>query len=147
MPESLHPQVWWVLIGTGDLGMGCAAETVVAGTIGIVKEIRERHNNEHGHKSLTPVVINSVLPRGRGNLLDETTPWHTLQQVNQQLECYASLTGGVHFVNATDIFVRNNAMGAFINETLFASDHLHPSTEGNRQWEKLIVSNVMQLMT
>lgn len=133
-------------MGTGDLGMGCSVESVVAGNIGIVKEIRERHNNQHGHKTLTPVVINSIFPRGHLNLLGEQTPWQTIRQVNQQLECFASLTEGVHFVNATDVFVMTNATGTFINDTLVMPDHLHPSAEGNRQWEELIVSNVMELM-
>jgi lysophospholipase L1-like esterase len=155
MPESLHPQVWWVLIGTGDLGMGCSVESVVAGNIGIVKEIRERHNNQHGHKTLTPVVINSILPRGHMNLVppggdeqqqEPTMPWHTIRQVNQQLECFASLTEGVHFVNVSDVFLMTNDTGTFLNDTLVMSDHLHPSTEGNRQWEELIVSNVMELI-
>lgn len=147
MPGNLIPRVWWLLIGTNDIGYGCSVETVAAGVIRIVKQIREQHNNQDGHKTLTPVVINSILPRGEYDLnLDQST-YRIIKRINRKLECYAELTAGVDFVNSTDILTETLDDGAYLKEGYFESDNLHPSAEGSRQWEEQIISNVMQYMT
>lgn len=149
MPETLRPRVWWILIGTNDIGMGCALDTVVAGNIRIVKQIREQHHNQRGHKTLTPVVINSLLPRGKFALHNEQSPYHRIiSKVNQQLSCFADLTEGVYFVNTTDAMTELKPDGGiYLKDGYFMGDSVHPTPEGSRQWEELIVENVMQLMT
>ena len=148
MPEELHPRVWWILIGTNDIGMGCSVDTVVAGNIRLVKQIREQHHNQLGHKTLTPVVINSLFPRGKFDLYSEQSPYRIISRVNQQLYCYAEMTEGVYFVNATDTMTESTAYGgAILKQGYFMGDSLHPTAEGTRAWLELMVSNVMQLMT
>ena len=179
MPDTLNPKAWWILIGTNDLGLGCSVETIVAGNLRIVQEIRERHHYQEGHTTVAPIVMNSILPRGRSALVagneesgqadNENTnendsnnndtskggpqhilissPWPSLQQVNQQLECYASITPGVYFANVTDTFsvVKNNG-NVYINEDLFKGDYLHPNAKGYQAWLQILVQRVMELM-
>ena len=79
MPEELHPNVWWILIGTNDIYFGCSVDTIVAGNIQIVQEIRR---NQNGHQTLTPVVINSILPSGKGNLHSSESHYPFIQSIN-----------------------------------------------------------------
>lgn len=147
MPSTLHPKVWWVLIGTNDHGMGCSVDTIVAGNLRIIQEIHDRHYaNNQQHPSLTPIVINSLLPHGREELLSKDSPWGSLQKINQQLECYAALKPDVYFVNATDALVEYGSTGVYVNNDLFMPDHFHPSAAGSRKWLELIVETVIGLM-
>ena len=147
MPSTLHPKVWWFLIGLNDVRAGCSVDTIVAGNINIAQEIHNRQYSEtKQHPSLTPIVVNSLLPRGSSNLLSVTSPWRHLQDINRQLACYAALKPDVYFVNTTDVFVTSNRTGAFLDDELYQSDHIHPSAEGTRKWLELIVDNVLRLM-
>ena len=114
MPEWLHPKLWWILIGTNDLGVGCSGDTIVAGNIRLIEEIRHRHET-HNHTLDAPIVINSLLPRGSKDLLADHNPvWDILHDANQRLACYASITPDVHFVNATDLFTEERDGGVFV---------------------------------
>jgi len=155
MPETLHPKVWWLLIGTNDLGMGCSVDTIVAGNIRIVQEIHSRStislrkaNDHHQQQSPTSIVINSILPRGSQELSLKESPWPTLQKVNQKLQCYAELNPHVHFVNVTQAFVAemDDKKGLYVNEEMFEPDHVHPSPQGTKAWLELVVENVLELM-
>lgn len=144
MPESLHPKLWWILIGTNDLLAGCSADTIIAGNIRIVQEIRARHDS-HNHNALTPIVINSILPRGSTELVESNTAWAILKDVNRRLECYAAITPEVFFVNATDLFVEKREGGVFLRDGYFKRDYLHPSVEGYRKWEQLIIEKYFSI--
>lgn len=142
MPESLHPKLWWILIGTNDLGRGCSGDTIVAGNIRIVQEIRNRHES-HNHEIVAPIIINSILPRGSRNLLsDDNAAWRILRDVNQILECYAKITPDVFFVNATDLFSEKRDDGVYASRAYFEGDHLHPNVDGCRAWEEFMVEKV-----
>jgi lysophospholipase L1-like esterase len=123
---DLHPDIFWLLIGTNDIGKDyCSVESIVAGNIAIVAEL----------KSMRPeatVVINSLLPR-------PANYWQFLSPINDRLECYASITSGVEFFNATDLF-------ADADLTLhFMPDELHPDAEGSRVWARAIADKVLEL--
>lgn len=151
MPDSLQPRVWWILIGTNDLGMGCSADTIVAGNIRIVEEIRQKHDYHNFgilHNTMVPIVMNSILPKSQFELLhSQPSPWPLLQQVHQQLECFAQNNPGVYFMNATDSLIHTNEEGVFLNEDLFDADHFHPNAKGTRVWLEWLVEQVVDLMT
>lgn len=148
MPKELQPSVWWILIGINDVYHGCSLDAVVAGNIRIVQEIRNQHNNNNPnqHKSQTPIVINSILPSGNEELHSPQSLYLFTKQINRQLDCYAEITEGVYFVNATDTLTESSSSGTFLKEAYFAGDNLHPTAEGSRQWEELIVASVLQLL-
>ena len=124
---DLNPGIWWVLIGTNDLGgEHCTEEAIVAGNINIVQEILSRRPE-------ALVVINSLLPR-------PPAIWKHLSRVNERLKCYAESTHNVKFFNATDLFMEP------ANQTLIGLlDELHPSVDGSRRWGSAIVDKVLEL--
>ena len=145
MPPNLNPKVWWLLIGTNDLGSdSCSGDAITVGNIRIVEEIRRQHPT-------TPIVINSLLPRAREELLHHNRLWTILSQVNHRLECYAKTQTNVSFFNATSLFVyedlQNEAdygVETYINETLMP-DYVHPSGVGALLWGQQIVEKVLNL--
>lgn len=144
MPEELQPSVWWILIGVNDIRMGCSLDTVVAGNIRIVQEIQQ----QQGHDiTTTPVVINSILPTGADDLLSPKSRFAFIQGINRRLRCYAEINEGVQFANATDTMTETVDDGVFLKEGYFASDHIHPTSEGSKHWEEFIVQGVLGLST
>jgi hypothetical protein len=106
LPDDLDPKVWWIIIGSNDLGLDhCSRESTVAGTIRIVEEINHRHPN-------AKIVINSILPSAdevdddNNNNLDKI--WQHIANVNDQLECYSRVTENVDFFDATSIFLNKD---------------------------------------
>ena len=123
---DLDPDVWWVLIGTNDIGGDhCSEEVMVSGNINIVQEILSRRPN-------ATVVINSILPRS-------PPTWDHLVKVNERLSCYAESTKRVEFFNATDIFLTNHTLKGLM-------DGLHPSPEGAQEWGSAIVDKVLEII-
>jgi hypothetical protein len=147
MPESLHPKLWWQLIGTNDLALGCSGDVVVAGNIRITEEIRQRHESHGGHDTDAPIIINSILPRGSKNLVSGKNPqWNIVQDVNQRLECYARITPDVYFANATEVFSEKRNGGIFAKSDYFERDLLHPNVQACRAWEEFIVQKVLSYL-
>lgn len=149
MPEGLNPKVWWILIGTNNLSDFCRADSIAAGNIRIVEEIRRKHPS-------APIVINSLLPRARAELLRRNPFWDVLRTVNKRLECYAQTQENVVFFNATEIFIYKDEFKTddddvgtvgeyYVNETLM-NDSLHPSGEGSMLWGQAIVKEVEALI-
>lgn len=145
MPTALNPKVWWLLIGTNDLGVDrCGADAITVGNIRIVEEIRRQHPEAR-------IVINSVLPRSREELLHKNAMWKILTIVNDRLACYAKTQPDVFFFNATSIFIYEDlktedeyGVEMYINNTLML-DYLHPSGEGALLWGKEIVKEVLNI--
>lgn len=164
LPEFLHPQVWWILIGANDLAVGCSGDVIVAGVIRLVQEIKQHLHDHHAHRGEAgkhaPIVINSILPRSRGNLLPEVKSnsnknnkfWKVSQDINLRLYCYANITNDVSFANTTDMFVHEETQefdgrdGVFIDPDMFEKDNLHPSVKGSRRWEEYIVDKIFSLV-
>jgi lysophospholipase L1-like esterase len=136
LPTNLNPKVWWLLIGTNDLGDDiCSVESIVAGNLAIIKEIQERRPD-------SKIVLNSLLPRTRredGSLDDW---WERIVEINQCLKGFAQRMEGVEFFNATSIFL--NDEGDIDLDLL--PDRLHPSGMGARLWGKQIVKLVQQML-
>lgn len=124
---ALKPKVWWVLIGTNDLvtGDSCNADSVVAGNIRIVQEIRERRPE-------ATVVIQSLLPvLDRGSQEKQLSPilWDLYSDINERLECFATSSlpsngGKVRFYNMTPIFFNEDQRT--VNRSMLP-DGIHPT--------------------
>lgn len=118
--DELHPEeeeeeraspasslVFWVLIGTNDLGnTGCSADMVILGIIRIVEELRFRQPS-------AIVVINGLLPRTSdhdGFLLQTKGKmpvlWPVIQTINTELKRYAANREQVEYFES-DAFLRN----------------------------------------
>jgi lysophospholipase L1-like esterase len=129
--ESFSPKVFWLLIGTNDLGgEWCNVDAIVAGNIAIVEELLKLRPDT------ATIVINSLLPRSNPLL------WKYELLINERLECYANVTEGVEFFDASDIFMMSN------NGTLqHLEDGLHPNVEGHRLWGTAIVEKVLEIVS
>jgi lysophospholipase L1-like esterase len=140
LPQN-PPKVWWILIGINDLDISrmCSREATLAGTLTVVRELQQRSDNDD-----SIIVINSILPttRGGGSLTGKPIWEQRISWVNHRLECYAKLTPGVEFFNATDIFLSGD--GTRINTTLLP-DKLHPSSIGYELWGGRILDKLSQL--
>jgi lysophospholipase L1-like esterase len=54
--EHVHSKVFWLLIGTNDLSLGCSDKTVLLGILHVAQEIQKQ-------KPESIVVVNGILPR------------------------------------------------------------------------------------
>jgi lysophospholipase L1-like esterase len=139
IPETLQAKVFWVLIGTNDLGkvVKCSPEATVAGTIRIIQELKKLRPE-------STVVVNSILPTSPTGTLRGKILWEErIQKVNRRMECYSHITEGVEFFDATDIFT--NKDGTSVNYTLMMKDLLHPSWVGYDMWGEQIAKRVKEL--
>ena len=118
-------------------------DAIAAGNIEIVQEIRK-------HSPDTPIVINSLLPRGGAELQQRSPDWKVLQDANHELACYVKDQDNVYFFNATDYFVYHHIEGntteIYVNKTLMP-DFLHPSGYGAMKWGKGISDFVVELIS
>ena len=122
--DDLDPKVFWLLVGTNDLGGdACSVEAIVAGNIAIIEELQRLRP----HAS---IVVNGLLPR-------PPFLWFHAKQINQRLQCYAAMMDGVYFFDATDIFLSPE------QKMLHLPDQLHPDEEGHRLWGKAIVDKIL----
>jgi Lysophospholipase L1 and related esterases len=54
--EHINSKVFWLLIGTNDLSLGCSDKTILLGILHVVEEIRKQ-------KPDSIIVLNGILPR------------------------------------------------------------------------------------
>ena len=126
---KLDPKVFWLLIGTNDIGGHCcSARNILEGNIAIVEELKRQRPN-------ATVVINGILPRGHffAKVIDP---------LNYQLKCYAEMMEGVEYFDATSIFTE----GPHSEKTTHYSDGLHPDEEGHRIWGEAILARLLEII-
>ena len=98
------------------------------------------------------IVLNSILPRGKGTLAsasadEDISPlWLETLQVNQRLECYASGEPRVAFVNTTDLFITNDDKSNQVVNQALMEDYVHPNAEGYRIFGAALVERAMELL-
>jgi len=154
LPDSLNPAVFWVLIGTNDLGtMECSAENVVVGNIRVVEEILMR-------KPSATVVINGILPRsnpynmeGSAYALSSNSTSNGLKPVlqiyidivNAALEKYAENRDRVEYFSTDVFWADSDPKSLQLNETLMP-DFLHPNALGYDAWAQEIVKKLDTIM-
>jgi len=152
MPDDLNPRIWWITIGTNDLGATqCSEEVTLLGILRVVEEILNR-------KPAAQIVINSVLPmsqeksgileitgrkgRGRKKKGSATTVfWPSVKAVNKQLQKFADKHKSVKFFDATDIFTEQVGNRLVIDHTLM-EDGVHPTPAGYKAWDKEIIKRI-----
>jgi len=157
LPSALNPSVFWILIGTNDMGVDwCSPEATLIGILRVVEELRAK-------KPGSTIVINGLLPRSfdrkhgfvarkRTRVIDsKPNPpalWHDILVINGQLREFSMQHEGVEYFDASNIFL--------IDETLpvnklqidvnLMGDYLHPTAKGYQVWGEKIVDKLDQLI-
>jgi len=152
MPDDLNPRIWWITIGTNDLGATqCSEEVTLLGILRVVEEILNRKPNSQ-------IVINSILPmsqeksgileitgrkgKGRKKKGSATTVfWPSVKAVNKQLQKFADKHKSVKFFDATDIFTEQVGNRLVIDHKLM-EDGVHPTAAGYKAWDKAIIKRI-----
>jgi len=164
LPETIHPKVIWVLIGTSDVvffgksGAGfrsawCSAELVVVGIVRVLEELRHR-------KPDAMIVVNGLLPRafhpeGHVAAKKSTTtatdfpPLYTDQMitVNKELSRYANAHDKVHYFESEVFWVDKNVPTDDLKINLkLMPDMFHPSADGYDAWGAEILQELENLI-
>lgn len=152
LPDRLQPKVFWILIGTNDLGnTWCSPDATVLGILRVVEEIRRRRPG-------AIIVINSIMPRswnkkgfvwkekrlGKGRVLPEL--WSSIQDINDHLEEYSRTHENVEYFDANNVFLQGEDKKLKIDKELM-NDYLHPSDVGYKLWGDLIVKKLGKLIS
>ena len=136
LPDNLQAKVYWLLIGTNDMGWsGCSPESVLVANMVLAKLLSKK-------KPGARVVLNSILPRDRKDIrrsvFNENIRW-----INERLGCFASGVENVTYFNTDDIFLPGNK--TMIDPALMG-DYLHPSTLGATLWADAISNELKELI-
>lgn len=153
MPQSLNPKVWWILIGTNDLGlMQCSEEVIFIGIIRVVEEILLR-------KPGSTVVINGILPRTNrkdGYLIPPPSEehdtssyinnqyinntslfdfWASILTINNSLKEFSKTHDNVYYIDSSDLFLVQLGNEKFQSEDKLLAkqlmaDFVHPTVIG-----------------
>jgi lysophospholipase L1-like esterase len=160
MPANLHPKVFWLLIGTNDVGnKWCSPEATLLGILRVVEEIRKQ-------KPGTMIILNSILPRswhrngnvlkGKGIKKGQYLPelWTAIQDINNHLSAYSDLHENIIYFDANDVFFTGTSTGEPSDEKSkqlridhnLMPDFLHPSAVGYKLWGDRIVAKLDELI-
>ena len=156
MPQSLHPKVVWLSIGTNDIGNSwCSPEATLLGILRVVEEIRSQ-------KQEAKIVVNSIFPRtyhkkgyvsltkrlrdpSRLRRNDNPPPlWHVIQDINEKLKEYCAQHDNVEYFDVNDMFFMDASVpekDLRLNHDLMY-DYLHLSSAGYQIWGEKIVEKL-----
>lgn len=148
LPKSLNPSVFWLLIGTNDIGRTwCSMELVVIGIIRNVEEILKQRPE-------STVVLNALFPRtynkqgfvAKGGPVKPSV-WKEIQLINSKLKDYARFRDGVKYFE-TDVFLTNSSLPTpeLQIDPLLMPDFLHPSPKGYKAWSNEILKTLDKLI-
>lgn len=148
LPANLNPQVFWLHIGSNDIGRSwCSPELVVIGVIRNAEEILSQ-------KPSAQVVINGLLPRSfnkegylaRGGSIKPSV-WEDIKAINSELKMYATYRDGVSYFE-TDVFLKNPdvQLNQLQIEKDLMPDYFHPSPMGYTLWSEQIVKKLDTLI-
>eukprot|EP00934_Nitzschia_sp_Nitz4_P005316 Nitzschia sp. Nitz4//scaffold35_size145790//40807//42165//NITZ4_003018-RA/size145790-augustus-gene-0.114-mRNA-1//1//CDS//3329549088//5306//frame0 len=150
LPSNLNPSVFWVLIGTNDIGRTwCSPELVVIGVLINVEEILAKKPNAQ-------VVIQGLLPRTYnaqgyvargGTSMRYPSVWADIQHINAGLRQYAEKRDRVSYFETNLFFIDTSVPEAelVIDQDLMA-DFLHPTAQGYQLWGEEIVQYLNWLL-
>ncbi len=149
LPSTLNPSVFWLIIGTNDIGRTwCSPEMVVIGVIRNVEEILYQ-------KSSALVVVNGLLPRSfnkdgylaKGGAVKPSV-WEDIKAINSELKMYATYRDRVFYFE-TGVFFKDPdvQLNRLQIEKELMPDLLHPSALGYKLWGEEIVEKVDKLMS
>jgi lysophospholipase L1-like esterase len=145
--STQQPSVYWVLIGTNDLGSGCTPEVVLVGILRVVEELLLQ-------QPTSTIVINGILPRSsplqHGYLIYNHSYWKAIEAINDALEQYSQhRSNRVHYFDARDIFLVNATVqdeSQLQIQVDWMPDLLHPSRSGYQRWGEAIVSKLKTII-
>jgi len=153
IPDSLHPKVFWFLIGTNDFGHDdkphCSPEVVLMGVLRVIEELRAARPH-------TLIVVNSILPRSEdgGAVTSQEnnlpTVWEGILEVNRELKDYCSNHHNLRYFDATPIFLRQKpdtkgVDGQYIPDSMMG-DYLHPTAKGYLEFGEAVVKEMYHIM-
>jgi len=133
LPDELSSKVWWILIGSNDLGRtGCSSEEETV--LGILRVAEYVHARQPDHV----IVLQGILPRSNrldGRLFDKNNDdnvvnnnnkekhdatervrredepplWPFIVSINEQLKKFCELHDHLVYFDATDLFVKSSS--------------------------------------
>ena len=98
----------------------CRPEQVAAGTLTIVRELRQRRPDAW-------VVVQSLLP-------SENAAPSVVDDINQATKCLTDSTKKTLYYNSSNIFLMPGTNT--VNASRFVEDGIHPNAEGSRVWAR-----------
>jgi len=139
--------VYWILIGTNDLGSGCSAEIVLVGILRVIEELLLKQPQ-------SVIVINGILPRStiaaNGYLLYNHSFWKDIASINQALEQYTQhRSKQLHYFDARDLFLVDASVkdeSQLQIQLDLMPDLLHPSALGYQKWGEAIVEKLKTIL-
>jgi len=157
IPENLNPKVWWILIGTNDLGLPqfatskyfskdlCSEEVVVAAIVRVVREVQKMRPD-------AAVVVNGLLPRSNiescqlsyGAPVEEDN-WLAVKNINKMLKAFCDTDERLHYFDAGGAFIAGDGGSVHIPKELMY-DCLHPTKEGYKRLGELVVEELHHLI-
>lgn len=146
LPSNINPSIFWLLIGTNDIGRTwCSPEMVVLGVVRNAEEILSQRPSSR-------VVINGLLPRSynKDGFVAKGGPtkpsvWEDIKAINAELKTYATYREGVSYFDTNVFFKDPDAFDLKIDQELMP-DLLHPSPAGYKLWGEEIVAKLDALM-
>lgn len=134
MPPTLDPKVWWITVGSQDVGkMQCSVDATLLGLLYLAEEIKEARPH-------ATVVINSILPRNPPPHIKNI--WPAVQAVNGGLREWANVHDHVEYFDATPLFFRGREYKwKGLKQEMF-TDQNHLTPEGHRIWTEAVVKEV-----
>jgi lysophospholipase L1-like esterase len=146
LPSNINPSIFWLLIGTNDIGRTwCSPEMVVLGVIRNVEEILSQRPSSR-------VVVNGIFPRSfnkdgfvaKGGPIKPSV-WEDIKVINHELKMYATYRDGVSYFETKVFFKDPKAPQLQIDQELMP-DLLHPSPTGYKLWGEEIVAELDTLL-
>jgi lysophospholipase L1-like esterase len=155
LPDSLQPNVIFLLIGTNDLGRtGCSKQTTLAGILQVAEYIRHQ-------RPQTPLIIHGLLPRNdvykdENNQDDYSLGmyWRQILWINRELKRFCSSRDHWHYMDSAKIFLEKvpeekdhpDTRGSYRIKKEYMMDALHPTVVGYEAWGARIVAKVQKVM-
>lgn len=150
LPKQLKPKVVWLNVGSSNIERGCNTDAIVVGIMRNIEIIRELIDGDDTHESTTPVVINSIPPIAPPGGIEAEIGSHLpnilREKFKRKIRCYVKATEGVYFADVTNILTEVTAEGTFLKKGFYTSKII-PSPEGVREWEEMMVSKVLQIIS
>ena len=117
-------------IGTNDvIRDDCLPEQVAAGTLAIVRELRQRRPDAW-------VVVQSLLP-------SENASPSVVNAINQATKCLTDSTKKTFHYNSSNVFLM--PFTNTVNASRFVADGIHPNAEGSRVWARSMLDFLRKL--
>jgi lysophospholipase L1-like esterase len=141
---TVAPKVWFVLIGTNDLGrMECSKRTTLAGILQVLQFIQTHRPPQE------LLLVHGLLPRADTYQQQNYTLgryWQDILWINQELRRFCDLHDHWYYMEAPDLFLTNATTGDLMIDARTMSDSLHPDLEGYQLWGARIVDTIQQLL-